>query len=234
MQQSPAKRESKLFNVFTWNPILLNECHEHFMDFIICKIKNSAMFLISQAFLALATRRRCGAGRPGGSGGRAARDPTYGEPPGRCQRSSDFHVFCSAVWKLLLKTYENQCILNVFPCTKRPHVWPPAWALQADLWFACFLCFGIASLRLLHGKLMKTLILFKPAHVLQRFACVSLWFFIFSTVVFYDLDAFWMLLERLHWKLMKTLILFKVVWRLPQRPIFLYDFCQWLKKTFRF
>ena len=137
------------------------------------------MFLISQAFLALATRRRCGAGRPGGSGGRAARDPTYGEPPGRCQRSSDFNVFCSAVWKFLLKTYENQCIFNVFPCTKRPHVWPPAWALQADLWFACFLCFGIASLRLLHGKLMKTLILFKPAHVLQRFARVSIWFLIF-------------------------------------------------------
>ena len=190
MQQSPAKRESKHFNVFTWNLILLNECHEHFMDFIICKIKNSAMFLISQAFLALATRRRCGAGRPGGSGGRAARDPTYGEPPGRCQRSSDFHVVCSAVWKFLFKTYENLYILNLFQCPKRPHVWAPAWALQADLWFACFLCFGIASLRLLHGKHMKTLILFKPAHVLQRFASVSKWFLICSTVVFYVLYAF--------------------------------------------
>ena len=142
MQCSNPPRSGKATkkNVFILNIMLLNECHEHFMDFIICKIKNSAMFLISQAFLALATRRRCGAGRPGGSGGRAARDPTYGEPPGRCQRSSDFHVFCSAVWNFLLKTDENLIILNVFPCTKRPHVWPPAWALQADLWFACFFC----------------------------------------------------------------------------------------------
>ena len=69
MQQSLAKRESKFYNVFTGNLILLNECHEHFMDFIICKIKNSVMFLISEAFLALATRRRCGAGRLGRSGG---------------------------------------------------------------------------------------------------------------------------------------------------------------------
>ena len=110
----PRSGKCKKFNVFTWHLILLNECHEHFMDFIICKINNSAMFLISQAFLSLATRRRCGAGRPGGSGGRAARDPTYGEPPGRCQRSSDFNAFCSAVWKLLLKTYENQCIFLMF------------------------------------------------------------------------------------------------------------------------
>ena len=191
MQCSNPPRSGKSnFLMFLLETLLLNECHEHFMDFIICKIKNSAMFLISQAFLALATRRRCGAGRPGGSGGRAARDPTYGEPPGRCQRSSDFHVFCSAVWKFLLKTYENLCILHVFPCTKRPHVWPPAWALQADLWFACFRCFGIASLRLLHRKHMKTLILFKPAHVLQRFACVSIWFFTCWTEVFYDLDVF--------------------------------------------
>ena len=191
MQQSPAKRESKLFNVFTGNVILLNECHEHFMDFIICKIKNSAMFLISQAFLALATRRRCGAGRPGGSGGRAARDPTYGEPPGRCQRSSDFNAFCSAVWKFLFNTYSNLCILHVFPCPKRPHVWPPAWALPADLWFACFLRFGIPSLRL-HRKLMETLILFKPAHVLRRFARVSVWFWICWTMCFYDFGVFYM------------------------------------------
>ena len=133
------------------------------------------MFLISQAFLALATRRRCGAGRPGGSGGRAARDPTYGEPPGRCQRSSDFNVFCFALWKLLLMTYENQCIFNVFPCTKRPHVWPPAWALPADLWFACFRRFGFPSSRF-RWKLMKSLILFKLAHVLQCFALVFLCF----------------------------------------------------------
>ena len=110
-----------------------------FLDFIICKIKNSAMFLISQAFLALATRRRCGAGLPGGSGGRAARDSTYGQPRARSQRSFDFHAFWFAVWICLFKTYENQHILHVFPCPKRPHVWAPAGALPADLWFACFL-----------------------------------------------------------------------------------------------
>ena len=85
--------------VFNLIILLLNECHEHFIDFIICKIKNSVLFLISKAFLALATRRRRGAGLPGGSGGRAARDPTYGQPPGRSQRSSDFNVFCSDVCK---------------------------------------------------------------------------------------------------------------------------------------
>ena len=84
-------------NVFNLNIILFNECHEHFMDFIICKIKNSVSFKISNAFFALTARRRCGAGLPGGSGGELARDPTYGQPPGRRQRSSDFDAFCSAV-----------------------------------------------------------------------------------------------------------------------------------------
>ena len=34
----------------------------------------------------------------------------------------------------------------------------------------------------------------RPAACCARFLC----FFIFSIVVFYDLDAFWILLERLH------------------------------------
>ena len=38
----------------------------------------------------------------------------------------------------------------------------------------------------------------KLAHVLQRFARVSLGFLIFLIAIFYDLGAFWMLLERLH------------------------------------
>ena len=52
------------------------------------------MFLcISILFLALPAERRGGAGLPGTSGGRAARDPTYGQPPWRNQRNYDFMRF---------------------------------------------------------------------------------------------------------------------------------------------
>ena len=48
---------------------------------------------VSIQLLTLAAGRRGGAELPGTSGGRAARDPTYGQPPGRNQRSCDFISF---------------------------------------------------------------------------------------------------------------------------------------------
>ena len=135
------------------------------------------MFLISQPFLALATRRRCGAGRPGGSGGRAARDPTYGEPPGRCQRSSDFNA-CLVL--LFENSYWNPMKINAFllffHAPRGPTYGRPPGRCKRTYDLRVVLCFGIASVRLLHGKHMKTLILFKPAHVLQRFSFFRRWF----------------------------------------------------------
>ena len=84
-------------------------------------------------------------GLPSGKGGRPD-TPRMGRPPGRNQRSCAFHAFCCAVWKLLLTTYENQYIFNVLQRPKRPHVWAPAWALAADLWFECFGPFGVPFL----------------------------------------------------------------------------------------
>ena len=120
MQQTRGAETIVFLCFFNGNPILFYECQEHFIDFIICKKNNSMLFSISKAFLALATRRRCGAGLPGGSGGRAARDSTYGQPLARSQRSFDFNVFVL----LFENSYSKHMKINAFACFSMPQEAP--------------------------------------------------------------------------------------------------------------